>query len=171
MWERLQKRLRELELLQRGAAAEAIAAATPALDTEDLEDLEDAPDNEVEEAEEEILDQRRRRALSANSKPKSPPLGDLNRSRTPCVAAARIVSGANPRACSEKSSRLPQFPPTRAMLPLMEPIQYRRQNLRRVRSSLSLPKRRDTPSYLGTRVTTLLRRKEAVVVIPGSMGR
>ncbi|HKC00454.1 MAG TPA: SNF2-related protein [Terriglobales bacterium] len=55
--ERLQKRLRELELLQRGAAAEAIAAATPALDTEDLEDLEDAPDNEVEEAEEEILDQ------------------------------------------------------------------------------------------------------------------
>jgi hypothetical protein len=27
--ERLQKRLRELELLQRGAAAEAIAAATP----------------------------------------------------------------------------------------------------------------------------------------------
>jgi hypothetical protein len=57
LWERLQKRLRELELLQRGAAAEAIAAATPALDTEDLEDLEDAPDNEVEEAEEEILDQ------------------------------------------------------------------------------------------------------------------
>ena len=33
--ERLQKRLRELELLQRGAAVEAIAAATPALDAED----------------------------------------------------------------------------------------------------------------------------------------
>src|SRR5437879_4603776 len=55
--ERLQKRLREFELLQRGAAAEAFAAATPALDTEDVEDLEDAPDNEVEAAEEEILDQ------------------------------------------------------------------------------------------------------------------
>jgi hypothetical protein len=41
----------------RGAAAEAIAAATPAFDTEDLEDLEEAPDNEVEEAEVEILDQ------------------------------------------------------------------------------------------------------------------
>src|SRR6476660_8929477 len=54
--ERLQKRLRELELLQRGGVAEAIAAATPALDTEDLEDIEDAPDNEVEKAEEEILD-------------------------------------------------------------------------------------------------------------------
>src|SRR6266851_602557 len=30
--ERLQKRLRELQVLQRGAAAEAIAAATPVLD-------------------------------------------------------------------------------------------------------------------------------------------
>jgi len=32
--ERLQKRLRELELLQRGATVEAIAAATPALDSD-----------------------------------------------------------------------------------------------------------------------------------------
>src|SRR6266705_982926 len=55
--ERLQKRLREFEILQRGAAVEAIVAATPALDDEDVEDLEEAPDNEVEAAEEEILDQ------------------------------------------------------------------------------------------------------------------
>jgi len=55
--ERLQKRLRELELLQRGATTEAIAAATPALDSDDLEDLDEAPDNEVEEVEEQILDQ------------------------------------------------------------------------------------------------------------------
>src|ERR1700758_530139 len=39
--ERLEKRLRELELLQRGAAAEAIATAAPALDSDDLEDLEE----------------------------------------------------------------------------------------------------------------------------------
>src|SRR5438094_7853655 len=55
--ERLETRLRELELLQRGATANAIATAVPALDAEDVEDLEDAPDNEVEAAEEEILDQ------------------------------------------------------------------------------------------------------------------
>src|SRR6202140_4231066 len=55
--ERLQKRLRELELMQRGAAAEAIAATTPLLDAEDVEDLEEAPDDEVQAAEEEILDQ------------------------------------------------------------------------------------------------------------------
>ncbi|MCK7473099.1 MAG: SNF2-related protein [Rhodopseudomonas palustris] len=56
--ERLEKRLRELELLQRGGqVAPAIARRLPALDAEDVEDLEDAPDNEVEAAEEEILDQ------------------------------------------------------------------------------------------------------------------
>jgi hypothetical protein len=50
--------MRELEVLQRGAAAAPIMPATaPALDADDVEDLEDAPDNEVEAAEEEILDQ------------------------------------------------------------------------------------------------------------------
>src|SRR5206468_1031360 len=55
--ERLEKRLREMELLHRGAAATAMVANGPALDEEDVEDLEEAPDNEVETAEEEILDQ------------------------------------------------------------------------------------------------------------------
>jgi SNF2 family DNA or RNA helicase len=56
--ERLESRLRELELLHRASDAESVlAAAAPALDAEDVEDLEDAPDNEVEAAEEEILDQ------------------------------------------------------------------------------------------------------------------
>src|ERR1700675_4456685 len=56
--ERLESRLRELELLHRGGEiAPVIAATVPTLDAEDVEDLEDAPDNEVEAAEEEILDQ------------------------------------------------------------------------------------------------------------------
>ena len=56
--ERLESRLRELEVLQRGGqAAPVLASDFPALDAEDVEDLEDAPDNEVEAAEEEILDQ------------------------------------------------------------------------------------------------------------------
>src|ERR1700682_863554 len=54
--ERLDKRLREMELLQRGGANLASAANPPVLDAEDLEDLEDAPDSEIETVEEEILD-------------------------------------------------------------------------------------------------------------------
>src|SRR5512137_1821512 len=56
--ERLEKRLREMELLQRGAPATSVVTpALPVLDAEDVEDLEDAPDNEVKAVEEEILDQ------------------------------------------------------------------------------------------------------------------
>jgi SNF2 family DNA or RNA helicase len=56
--ERLESRLRELEVLHRGGeVAPALAASVPTLDADDVEDLEEAPDNEVEAAEEEILDQ------------------------------------------------------------------------------------------------------------------
>jgi len=55
--ERLEKRLRELELLQRGAALAVTALAGPELDDDDLDDLDEAPENEVEVAEAEVLDQ------------------------------------------------------------------------------------------------------------------
>jgi SNF2 family DNA or RNA helicase len=56
--ERLERRLREFELLQRGAAVHAdFGAGVPVLDTEDVEDLEDAPDHEMEATEAQILDQ------------------------------------------------------------------------------------------------------------------
>src|SRR6185369_7637339 len=56
--ERLESRLRELEVLQRGGQiAPIIAATVPSLDNEDVEDLDEAPDDEVQAAEEEILDQ------------------------------------------------------------------------------------------------------------------
>jgi SNF2 family DNA or RNA helicase len=56
--ERLESRLRELELLQRGGeVAPVLPATVPTLDAEDVEDLEEAPDNEVATTEEEILDQ------------------------------------------------------------------------------------------------------------------
>ena len=55
--ERLESRLRELEVLQRGGQAPiALTAAGPGLDAEDVEDLDEAPEDEVEAAEEDILD-------------------------------------------------------------------------------------------------------------------
>jgi hypothetical protein len=71
--ERLEKRLQELELLQRGGQVTSfLAADVPTLDDEDVEDLEEAPDNEVEAAEEEILDQATAAAPAANCGWKSP---------------------------------------------------------------------------------------------------
>ena len=55
--ERLESRLRELEVLQRGGQAPiALTTAGPGLDAEDVEDLDEAPEDEVEAAAEEILD-------------------------------------------------------------------------------------------------------------------
>src|SRR4030095_14769832 len=52
--ERVEKRLRAEELLQRGAqVAFAVADSLPALSEEEIEDLEDAPDSEQEEVTEE----------------------------------------------------------------------------------------------------------------------
>src|SRR5579864_8297233 len=56
--ERLDSRLRELELLQRAGQTFAEASKeVPELDDEDVEDLDEAPDSELQEVEEQILDQ------------------------------------------------------------------------------------------------------------------
>ena len=170
--ERLQKRLRELELLQRGAAAEAIAATTPALDAEDLEDLEDAPDNEVEEAEEEILDQATAARTIGELKAEIATLGRLE-----SLAHAVRRSGED-RKWRELASLLGEIF-TSAAIPNDTPGDASSDGASTIPPPKPSPRQklvvftehRDTLSYLETRVTTLLGRKEAVVVIHGSMGR
>jgi SNF2 family DNA or RNA helicase len=54
--ERLESRLRELELLQRAGQSMPAATGMRDLDEEDVEDLEEAPDDELQAAEEQILD-------------------------------------------------------------------------------------------------------------------
>src|SRR5580698_5505500 len=56
--ERLESRLRELEVPHRGGQIGSIVdAQAPLLDKEDVEDLDDAPDAEMEATEEQVLDQ------------------------------------------------------------------------------------------------------------------
>ena len=55
--ERLEKRLREEEILKRGATVQVdMTMGLPALTADDLDDLEDAPDAEVEATEERVVD-------------------------------------------------------------------------------------------------------------------
>jgi hypothetical protein len=162
--ERLQKRLRELEILQRGAQTEAFATVSPALDADEVEDLEDAPDNEVEAAEEEVLDQ----ATAART------IGELKAeiatlSRLESLALAVRRSGED-RKWRELASLLGEIfssdsgtkePPGG----LTKVVPSPRQKL------VIFTEHRDTLSYLESRVTTLLGRKDAVVLIHGGMGR
>ncbi len=165
--ERLQKRLRELEVLQRGAAAEAIAAATPLLDDEDVEDLEEAPDNEVEAAEEEILDQATAARTIDELKAEIATLGRLE------SLANTVRRSGEDRKWRELASLLgeiftagaiPKDPAGEASA-IPPPKPSPRQKL------VVFTEHRDTLSYLETRVTTLLGRKDAVVVIHGGLGR
>ena len=170
--ERLQKRLRELELLQRGAAAEAIAAATPALDADDLEDLEDAPDNEVEEVEEEILDQATAARTIGELKAEIATLGRLE------SLALTVRRSGEDRKWRELASLL-GYIFTSAAIPNDTPGDASSDGASTIPPPKPSPRQklvvftehRDTLSYLETRVTTLLGRKEAVVVIHGGMGR
>ena len=51
------ERLREEQILKRGAALQDDNQRLPNLTEEDIDDLEDAPDAEVEETEETVVDQ------------------------------------------------------------------------------------------------------------------
>src|ERR1044072_4944565 len=169
--ERLESRLREVQLLQRGAeVGAALGAVIPAFYPDDFEDLEDAPGDELEAAEEEGVDQataarttvelhaelgtlRRLEGLalavrrSGTDKKWRELAGLLHGIFTPAGIAGEISEGATP---------YDQVPP---------PVASPRQKL------VIFTEHRDTLAYLEQRITPLLGRREAVVSIHGGMGR
>jgi len=165
--ERLQKRLRELEILQRGAQAEAMAAAGPTLDDDDVEDLEEAPDSEVEAAEEEILDQATAARTIGELKGE---IATLSRLEALALAVRRrgedrkwreLASLLNEIFASTPIPKKVPADPTAIPPPTPSPNQ----------KLVVFTEHRDTLSYLESRVSTMLGRKDAVVVIHGGMGR
>jgi superfamily II DNA or RNA helicase len=171
--ERLEKKLRELELLQRGAeVATAIASTVPTLDEEDVQDLEEAPDNELQAAEEEILDQSTAARTIAELNAE---IGTLKRLEALALALRR--SGEDRKWCElgrllneiftlgGNGDRLAETPPPYCTGPIGPPTTSPHQKL------VLFTEHRDTLSYLESRITTLLGRKEAVAFIHGGMGR
>jgi SNF2 family DNA or RNA helicase len=171
--ERLESRLRELELMQRGGAiATALVIDAPALDAEDVEDLEEAPDNEVEAAEEQILDQATAARTIAELKAEIETLKQLEG-----LALAVRRSGAD-RKWRELANLLSEiFTPAAIASGQAEDVAgvgTGGANLPKASTSQKLvifTEHRDTLSYLEQRISTLLGRREAVVCIHGGMGR
>ena len=171
--ERLESRLRELEVLQRGGRpAIAFTDAGPDFDPEDVEDLDEAPENEVEATEEAILD----RATAARSivelKAEIETLKKLE-----ALALAVRRSGADTK-WRELATLLGAIftaggtagPVAEAEVPqgaggIPRPTPSTKQKL------VIFTEHRDTLRYLDGRITTLLGSEEAVVLIHGSMGR
>ncbi|AUB80099.1 RNA helicase [Candidatus Thiodictyon syntrophicum] len=165
--ERLESRLRELVL---GSAG--VPPASGELDAEDLEDLEDAPDNEVEAAEEAILDQ----ATAARSMTELRiEIDTLRRLEAQALAVRRTANDTKwcelasllgevftPAALGERIEE-PKAPYGAG--PIAPPTPSPHQKL------VIFTEHRDTLNYLEGRITTLLGRKEAVVIIHGGIGR
>ena len=171
--ERLESRLRELELLERGGqVAPVITVSLPEWDIEDVEDLEDAPENEVEAAEAEILDQ----ATAARS------ITELRIEIETLKGLEGQAQGVRRSGTDTKWLELASllgeiFTPVSVARDV--PEQETPGNTDETYPPKSSPNQklviftehRDTLSYLEQRITTLLGRKDAVVVIYGGIGR
>ncbi|MCL4799149.1 MAG: DUF3883 domain-containing protein [Burkholderiales bacterium] len=171
--ERLEKRLRELELLQRGAAVPAPAlAAGPVLDSDDVEDLEEAPENEVEAAEEEVLDQATAASTIAELKLEIDTLARLE------ALAAEVRRSGQDTKWRELSHLLGEiFTPAGLGYRVAEPaVPYGAGAIPPPKPSprqklVLFTEHRDTLNYLERQIGSLLGRPQAVVLIHGGMGR
>jgi SNF2 family DNA or RNA helicase len=170
--ERLESRLRELELLQRGGAATDPRAGVRTLDEDDLEDLDEAPDDEVAEVEEEILDQATAARTIAEFKAEIETLKRLESlaqsvrrsgEDTKWRELARLLDEifTPPAIANRVAERGPPYGSGAVSPPTPSP----RQKL------VLFTEHRDTLNYLHQRIMTLLGRPAAVVIIHGGMGR
>src|SRR5207237_6149504 len=151
--ERLQKRLREEQLLKRvGGAPLDLNAGLPAYGEDDLDDLEDAPDAEVEEAEERVVDQASAARTINELRAEIAILQDLEK------LALKVRQSGTDRKWDELSRLLQNNSE-------MFDAQDHRRKL------VIFTEHRDTLSYVAERIRGLIGKPEAVVTIHGSMGR
>lgn len=171
--ERLERRQRELELLQRGVSPQlAVPPDIPELDADDIEDLEEAPDDEVEAEEEQILDQATAARTITELKKEIDTLRRLedlallvrrNGTDTKWRELAGLLHSIFVPVSPEHDAPQPaqgaahEAPPRSVASP--------RQKL------VIFTEHRDTLSYLQRRISTHLGGADRVVVIHGGMGR
>ena len=171
--ERLESRLRELEVLQRGGQATiAFSVIGPQFDPEDVDDLDEAPENEIETAEQEVLDQATAARSIAELKAEIETLGRLE------TLALEVRRGGTDTKWRELASLLGEvFTAGGSTLRVAEPdVPYGAGAIPRPTSSprqklVVFTEHRDTLSYLHGRIATLLGRESSVVLIHGGMGR
>jgi SNF2 family DNA or RNA helicase len=171
--ERLESKLREMEVLQRGG--QATPAFPPGIleyDAEDLEDLEDAEGNEAEDTEEEILDQATAARSIAELKAE---IETLKRLESIALEVRRSGTDAKWRELSslldEIFSASPNQPEEGDDQQISSTPRASKLKSSPHQKLVIFTEHKDTLSYLEGRITTLLGRSDAVVVIHGGIGR
>jgi superfamily II DNA or RNA helicase len=151
--ERLEKRLREEQLLKRGMEVSVdLNAGLPALTNDDIEELDDAPDVEVEQTEEKVVDQASAARTITELRAEIAQLGELERT------ALRVRQSGTDRKWDELSRLLQNN------TEMFDAAGHRRK-------LVLFTEHRDTLNYLTERIGALIGKPEAVVVIHGSIGR
>lgn len=149
--ERLQKRLREEELLKRGMTAEIDFGPTINLDDLD-DDFDDSSGEEREATEEEVVDLATAARTIAELQAEIDQLGRLEN------LALQVRRGGKDRKWDELSKLL------QGKTEMFDAGGHRRK-------LVIFTEHRDTLNYLVNQITTLIGRTEAVVTIHGGMGR
>lgn len=151
--ERLEKRLREEQLLKRAASVRIdLNADLPTYSEDDIEELDDAPDVEVEQAEEKVVDQASAARTIAELQAEIDILKRLEN------LAYKVRHSGTDRKWDELSRLLQNNSE------MFDAHGHRRK-------LVIFTEHRDTLNYLTDRIRSLLGRPEAVVVIHGSIGR
>jgi superfamily II DNA or RNA helicase len=149
--ERLEKRLREEQLLKRGAEA-PVEITVPSYTEEDIEDLDDAPSAEVEQTEEQVIDQATAARTIAELEAEIAILRRLQE------LALKVKLSGTDRKWDELSKLLQN------RAEMFDAHGHRRK-------LVIFTEQRDTLNYLADHIRTLLGRPESIVTIHGGMGR
>ena len=151
--ERLEKRLREEQLLSRSAAARLdINAELPTYNEDDLEEFDDAPDAEVEDTEEKVVD------LASAARTIAELQAEIETLRGLEVSALRVRQSGTDRKWEELSNLLQNNSE------MFDANGHRRK-------LIIFTEHRDTLNYLKEKITALIGKPEAIVSIQGNMGR
>lgn len=151
--ERLEKRVREEQLLKQGGDVRIdLNAGLPSLSSDDLDDLDDAPDEELEATEEKIVDQASAARTIAELRLEIAQLQELEKT------ALRVRQSGTDRKWDELSKLLQNN------TEMFDAVGHRRK-------LVIFTEHRDTLNYLTEKIRALLGRPEAVVIIHGGVGR
>jgi superfamily II DNA or RNA helicase len=151
--ERLEKRLREEQLLKRGAEVPVdLNAGLPSLTADDIDDLDDAPDAELEDTEEKVVDQATAARTIAELRAEIAQLQGLER------MALRVRQSGTDRKWDELSRLLQNN------TEMFDAEGHRRK-------LVLFTEHRDTLNYLTEKIRALIGKPEAVVIIHGGVGR
>lgn len=161
--ERLESKLREAELLDRGGKqVKQLPALIPDLSHDDLDDLEDAPEQEIEEAEEQVLDQATAAKTIGELRIEIDQLKVLedqahsvrkSGTDTKWTQLSGLLNGIFSSSGNEKQNEIPQG------------IGSPHQKL------VIFTEHRDTLNYLESKIKTVLGSEDAVVTIHGGSAR